>query len=155
METIDRLAGLVDIYMPDFKFFSSVLSHDYARCENYREVTNEAIKEMQRQTGKPMFDENGFMKSGTLVRHLVLPGSDADSRKIISLLHENFGDNGIVLSLMSQYTPRNDIPFPELTEKLPFAAYLRVVGKAQKLGFTYIYTQNGESADESFIPEFK
>ena len=61
----------------------------------------------------------------------------------------------IALSLMSQYTPREDLPFAELTEKLPFAAYLRVIEHAQRLGFTYLYTQSGESADESFIPEFR
>lgn len=155
LDTLKLLEGYIDIYMPDFKFFSSTLSRDYARCENYREVTFEAIKEMQRQTGKPIFDENGFMKSGTLVRHLVLPGSDADSRKIIELLHSEFGKDGIALSIMSQYTPTDDLPFVELTEKLPKAAYLRVVEYAQSLGFTYLYTQDGDSADESFIPEFR
>ncbi len=155
LKMLEMLNGYIDIYMPDFKFFSSALSRDYARCENYREIANEAIKEMQRQTGKPVFDEQGFMQSGTLVRHLVLPGSDADSQKIISLLHENFGADGIALSVMSQYTPpKGDVPFPELTEKLPFAAYLRAVDKAQRLGFKYLYTQDGESADESFIPDF-
>jgi putative pyruvate formate lyase activating enzyme len=149
------LDGYIDIYMPDFKFFSSALSGDYARCENYREVTFEAIKEMQRQTGTPIFDEKGFMKSGTLVRHLILPGSDGDSRKIVELLHSEFAQDGIALSLMSQYTPKEDLPFVELTEKLPLAAYLRVVEYAQRLGFTYLYTQDGDSADESFIPEFR
>ena len=149
------LDGYIDIYMPDFKFFSSTLSRDYARCENYREVTFEAIKEMQRQTGAPIFDENGFIKSGTLVRHLILPGSDGDSRKIVELLHGEFAQDGIALSLMSQYTPKENLPLVELTEKLPKAAYLRVVEYAQRLGFTYLYTQSGDSADESFIPEFK
>ncbi len=149
------LDGLIDVYMPDFKFYSSALSKDYARCENYREVAIEAIKEMYRQTGKPVFDEKGFLTKGTLVRHLVLPGSDKDSKKIIEHLHHEFGSDGIALSVMSQYTPRNDIPFAELTEKLPQAAYLRVLEYAQRLGFTYLYTQDGESADESFIPEFK
>lgn len=155
LQTLKMLNGCVDIYMPDFKFYSSALSRDYARCENYREVAFEAIKEMQRQTGKPVFDENRFMQSGTLVRHLILPGSDADSRKIVELLHGEFDSDGIALSLMSQYTPRDDLPFVELTEKLPFAAYLRVIERAQALGFTYLYTQSGESADESFIPQFR
>ena len=154
-ETLKMLEGLIDVYMPDFKFCSSLLSSQYARCENYREVTEKAVQEMQRQTGSPVFDEKGFMKRGTLVRHLVLPGSDADSRKIISLLHSKYGSDGIALSVMSQYTPTSDLPYPELTEKLSPAAYLRVVEHAQKLGFEYLYTQSGESADESFIPEFR
>jgi putative pyruvate formate lyase activating enzyme len=154
-ETLKILDGLIDIYMPDFKFYSSILSSQYANCGNYREITEDAVKEMNRQTGSPVFDIKGFMKKGTLVRHLVLPGSDADSRKIISLLHNDYGNDGIALSVMSQYTPSDDIPFPELTEKLSNAAYLRVVEHAQKLGFNYLYTQSGESADESFIPEFR
>ena len=155
LETLKMFDGLIDVYMPDFKFYSSLLSAQYAHCENYRDITIEAICEMKRQTGKPSFDENGFMQGGTLVRHLVLPGSDADSRKILSLLHERFDADGIVLSVMSQYTPSPTIPFVELTEKLSPAAYLRVVLHAEKLGFKYLYTQSGESADESFIPEFR
>ena len=154
-ETLHLLDGLIDIYMPDFKFYSSSLSRDYAACDNYRDIALQAIKEMQRQTGKPVFDDNGFMKSGTLVRHLVLPGSDIDSRRIISLLHSELGSDGIALSVMSQYTPCQSDRFPELTEKLTPAAYLRAVGHAQRLGFKYLYTQDGESADASFIPEFR
>ena len=155
IETLKMLEGLIDIYMPDMKFFSPTLSLDYARCEGYREAAEEAITEMQRQTGRPVFDEKGFMKKGTLVRHLVLPGSDIDSRRIISLLHERFGSDGIALSVMSQYTPPKECAFPELTEKLSPAAYLRVLAHAQSLGFKFLYTQGGESADESFIPEFR
>lgn len=154
-ETLEMLDGLIDVYMPDFKFFSYLLSSQYAKAPDYKDVCEKAIREMYRQTGKPVFDDEGFMTKGTLVRHLVLPGSDGDSRKIISLLHEAYGSDGIALSLMSQYTPSADIPFPELTEKLSPAAYLRVVEYAQKLGFKYLYTQSGESADESFIPEFR
>ncbi len=155
VETLRMLDGYIDIYMPDFKYFSPTLAREYSRCADYKEVADAAIKEMQRQTGKPFFDDKGFMQKGTLVRHLVLPGSDADSQKVVSLLHGNFGTDGIALSVMSQYTPpKADIPFPELTERLPFAAYLRVVDRAQKLGFKYLYTQDGESADESFIPDF-
>ena len=154
VQTLKMLDGLIDVYMPDFKFYSSLLSTQYSNCSNYCGITLSAIKEMHRQTGTPVFDSVGFMKKGVLVRHLVLPGSDSDSRKITSLLHDTFGSDGIALSLMSQYTPRNDIPFVELTEKLSPAAYLRAVEHAQRLGFSYLYTQSGESASESFIPEF-
>ena len=155
VETLKMLDGLIDIYMPDFKFFSSLLSSHYAKAPNYKDVCEKAIREMQRQTGKPVFDEKGFMTKGTIVRHLVLPGSDSDSRKIVLLLHEAFDSDGIALSVMSQYTPSDDLTFHELTEKLSPAAYLRVVEHAQRLGFKYLYTQSGESADESFIPEFR
>ncbi len=155
LQTLKILDGLIDIYMPDFKFFSTRLSSEYAKCDNYREITMSAVKEMYRQTGKPVFDDNGFLKKGVIVRQLVLPGSDLDARKITSALYEQFGSDGIALSLMCQYTPSSSLPFPELTEKLPLAAYLRTVENAQKLGFKCLYTQSGESADESFIPEFR
>lgn len=155
VSTLKSLEGLIDIYMPDFKFFSEHLSEQYASVKDYKDVCENAIGEMQRQTGAPVFDEKGFMLSGTLVRHLVLPGSDMDSKKIISYLHRRFGSDGIALSLMSQYTPQDGVEFEELREKLSFSAYLRVVRHAQKLGFDILYTQNGESADESFIPDFK
>lgn len=154
-ETLKMLDGLIDIYMPDFKYFSQRLSELYSKASDYPEVCKSAIKIMQAQTGSPLFDKNGFMLKGTLIRHLILPGSDADSRKIVSYLHESYGSDGVALSLMNQYTPMPDLPFPELTEKLPTSAYLRVVSHAQSLGFKYLYTQDGDSASESFIPEFK
>lgn len=154
-KTLDMLRGYIDIYMPDFKYFSERLSLLYSGAKDYPRVCRNAIRRMHAQVGNPRFDEKGFMISGVIVRHLILPGSDADSRKILSAVYEDFGDSGIVLSLMNQYTPMSDVPYPELTEKLPESAYLRVVEKAEKLGFKYLYTQSGEAASESFIPEFK
>ena len=153
--TLKMLDGTVDIYMPDFKYFSSRLAELYSKAPDYPYICKDAISVMQGQTGSPVFDENGFMIKGTLVRHLILPGSDADSRKIVAYLHESFGKDGVALSLMSQYTPMRELPFPELTERLPKNAYLRVVSHAQSLGFKYLYTQDGDSASECFIPEFK
>ncbi len=154
-KTLDMLNGYIDIYMPDFKYFSERLSALYSGASNYPMICRKAINTMFKQRGEPRFDENGFMLSGVIVRHLVLPGSDADSRRVLSLLHEDFGDAGIVLSLMNQYTPMPDMPYPELNERLPKSAYLRVLTHAEKMGFKYLYTQSGEAAQESFIPEFK
>ena len=148
------LDGLIDIYLPDLKYLSEKLAEDYSGAPDYPTVATEAIKEMYRQTGKPRFDSDGFMKSGTAVRHLILPGCDSDSRKTVRYLHEEYGSDGICLSLMNQYTPREGLPFPELTEKLPRSAYLRVVEEAQRLGFRYLYTQDEGTASESFIPDF-
>lgn len=154
VSSLKMLDGYVDIYLPDFKYYSYKNAENYSSAPNYREICLEAIKEMQRQTGRPIFSENGFMLKGTIIRHLILPGSDLDSRRIISLIHENFGGDGVGLSLMSQYTPVCETPYPELSETLPSSAYLRVVEHAQKLGFELLYTQDGGSASESFIPEF-
>lgn len=154
-KTLEMLNGYIDIYMPDLKYFSERLARLYSNAPGYRDVCLNAIKIMYKQCGEPHFDENGYMLSGVIVRHLVLPGSDADSRKVISLLHESFGEDGVALSVMSQYTPMPDMPYPELTERLPKSAYLRVVSHAQGLGFKYLYTQEGEAASESFIPGFE
>ncbi len=155
ISTVRSLKDNIDIFLPDFKYFSENLAKQYSNAPNYFSICRAAINEMQRISGKPIFDQNGFLKRGTVVRHLILPGSDADSRKIISSLYKDFGSDGIILSLMSQYTPMPNVPYPELNELLPNSAYLRVVEHAEKLGFRYIYTQSGESASESFIPEFK
>ena len=154
-DTLDMLSGYVDIYMPDFKYFSEKLSALYSGAPDYPSVCRAAIKRMHKQVGEPKFGKDGMMLSGVIVRHLVLPGSDADSRRILDLIYEDFGESGIVLSLMNQYTPMPDMPFPELTERLPESAYIRVLEKAERLGFKYVYTQSGEAARESFIPDFK
>lgn len=154
VSSLKMLDGYVDIYLPDFKYYSYKNAENYSFAPNYREICLEAIKEMQRQTGRPIFSKNGFMLKGTIIRHLILPGNDLDSRKVISLIHEKFGGDGVGLSLMSQYTPVCETPYPELSETLPSSAYLRVVKHAQKLGFELLYTQDGGSASESFIPEF-
>ena len=154
VESLENLNGLIDIYMPDFKYFSNELAKKYSKVTNYKEIALDAIKYMQKSTGKPIFDEKGFLKKGTIVRHLILPGNDFDSNKILNLLSENFEKDDIVLSLMSQYTPIGNFEYEELNEKISKNAYLRVISKAEKLGFKYIYTQDSESCDESFIPEF-
>lgn len=153
-ESVNMLDGLIDIYLPDIKYFSSKYAKDYSFAHDYPEVAREAVTEMYRQTGKPRFDEKGFMLSGTAVRHLILPGCDGDSAKIVGWLKDKFGTDGICLSLMNQYTPVVETEFPELSERLPKKAYLRVIERAQELGFKYLFTQEDGTASESFIPDF-
>lgn len=153
-EAIAKLEGLIDIYLPDMKYFSLKSSRDYSGAPDYPEVARKAIEEMFRQTGEPQFDQNGFMKVGTVIRHLILPGCDRDSMKVVDWIYERFGKGGVCLSLMNQYTPLNETPFPELSETLPRSAYLRVVMKAQRYGFKHLYTQEDGTASESFIPDF-
>ena len=153
-EALRMLDGLIDVYLPDFKYLSPKFSEDYSSAADYPDIAKKAINEMFRQTGKPLFDSCGFMLKGTAVRHLILPGCDSDSQRIVKLLFDTYGNDGITLSLMNQYTPRDDLPFPELTEPLPYAAYLRVIEAAQALGFRYLYTQQEGTASESFIREF-
>lgn len=153
-EALHMLDGLIQIYLPDVKYFSEKYARDYSFAPDYPQLAREAVCEMYRQTGKPIFDEKGFMLSGTAVRHLILPGCDGDSVKILNWLSERFGTDGVCLSLMNQYTPVVETDFPELSERLPKNAYLRVIEKAQALGFSYLFTQEDGTASESFIPDF-
>lgn len=153
-ESLRLLDGLIDIYLPDIKYFSKKYASDYSFAPDYPEVVRSAVLEMYRQTGKPIFDEKGFMLSGTAIRHLILPGCDGDSAKIVEWVYDTFGTDGVCLSLMNQYTPVVETDYPELSERLPKKAYLRVIEKAQELGIRRIFTQEDGTASESFIPDF-
>ena len=153
-ESLRELEGLVDIYLPDIKYFSSKYASDYSFAPDYPEVARAAVEEMYRQTGKPRFDSLGFMISGTAIRHLLLPGCDHDSVKIVEWIKERFGVDGVCLSLMNQYTPVVETEFPELSERISRNAYIRVVERAQKIGIERLYTQEDGTASESFIPDF-
>lgn len=153
-ETLKRLRGLVDIYLPDFKFYSKDLSTRYAKVSDYTERCVEAIDEMLFQTGDALTKDNKLIK-GTIVRHLVLPGCSSDSIKILQCLYEHFSGDRIILSLLRQYTPMVDTTeYPELSRAITSLEYSRVVKAAQELGFTNIYTQSKQSVGEEYIPDF-
>ena len=153
-ETLKVLEGLADIYLPDLKYFSADLSRRYSSAPNYFEIAKNALSEMFRQTGAARW-ENGFLKKGVIVRHLVLPGAWRDSIRLLDFLFDRFGKSGIVLSLMSQYFPAHRAQdFPELNRKLTKLEYQKVVRRAEELGFEYVYTQSPSSADEKYVPDF-
>lgn len=148
------LEGLVDIYMPDFKYCSSVLSGQYSHAPDYFETAKKALDEMVRQTGEPEFDEKGIMRKGVLVRHLVLPEQTADSKAVIEYLYQTYGDR-IYMSILNQYTPLKRVEsLPPLNRKITEEEYEAVVDFAIELGVENGFIQEGETADESFIPEF-
>ncbi len=223
VETLKSLNGLVDIYLPDLKYASRHLAERYSNAPDYFERASEAIAEMVRQTGEPVFgpeeesegagilngpeeenegagilngreeksegagslngrEKNGedagilngpekrgegmgslnesgenegcrLMKKGVIVRHLVLPGSVADSKRIIHYLHETYG-NRIYISIMNQYTPMGLADFPELNRKVRRREYEKVVDYALALGVENGFIQEGGTAEESFIPAF-
>lgn len=155
VDTLRILEGLVDIYLPDFKYYDESISKRYANASDYADQAKKAIAEMVRQAGNPVFDEEtGLMKKGVIVRHLVLPGQAEDSKKIIRYLYETYGD-AIYISIMNQYTPVNELTkFPELNRTLTEAEYDEVVDYAISLGVENGFIQEGETAQESFIPEF-
>ncbi len=154
VEALKILDGLVDIYMPDMKYCSDKYAIKYSNAPGYFVYACEAIEEMYRQTGKNAFDENGLMKSGVLVRHMLMPGMLFDSKKILDYLYESYGDN-IYISIMNQYTPMpNAKNFPEINRRVDKKYYETLVDYAEKIGITNAFVQSGEAIGESFIPEF-
>lgn len=154
-ETLRMLEGLVDIYLPDFKYMDAKLARDYSGAENYPEIVKEAVAEMYRQVGTPEFDsDTGLMKRGVIVRHLVMPGGVKNAKAVIDYLWETYG-NHIYISLMNQYTPmRKFEAFPELNRKVTKREYERVVAYAIDKGIENAFIQEGDTAKESFIPSF-
>ncbi len=153
-ETLDLLNGMVDIYLPDLKYTDGVLAERYSHAKDYPEVAKAALDVMVNQVGKPVFDDNGMMKKGVIVRHLALPGHGRDSREALRYLWEHFG-NRIYVSIMNQYTPpKQDLRYPNLNRKLSEQAYDRLVSYAISLGMEQAFVQEGDTAEESFIPDF-
>lgn len=153
-ETLKLLEGYIDIYLPDLKYMDSVPALRYSSCGNYFAYASQAIKEMVRQTGGPVFDDRGMMKKGVIVRHLSLPGYLEDSKNIIKYLYETFGDS-IYISIMNQYTPLETVSdYPELNRRITDEEYDELVDYAIELGVENGFIQEGETASESFIPQF-
>lgn len=156
-ETVDAirsLEGLVDVYLPDFKYFDNELAIKFSRAPLYKEVATAAIDEMVKQVGMQQYNEKGLIQSGVIVRHLILPGHTKDSINILDYLHERYGVN-ISISVMSQYTPITHIEeYPELNRKLTKREYDKVCKHAIDIGIENGYFQEGDVALESFIPSF-
>ena len=154
-ETIRSLRGTADIFLPDLKYFDPELSARYSDAPDYFETASEAIAEMVNISGKPVFDERGMMKSGTIVRHMILPGHTKDSMRILGYLYSTYGDD-IYISIMNQYTPMPGIKdsYPELSRRVTKREYEKVVDYALSKGVKNAYIQTGGTADSSFIPAF-
>ena len=153
-EMLRYLDGLVDIYLPDLKYLEADLAGKYSHAKDYPEVAMKALEEMVRQVGMPEFDERGMMKKGVIVRHLLLPGHVRNSKKVLEYLYGTYGDQ-IYISLMNQYTPmpamKDD---PQLSRNVTDREYDRLLDHAISFGVTNCFIQEGETAKESFIPEF-
>lgn len=154
VEELKEMEGLIDIYLADYKYLNRELAAKYSHAEDYPQVAAKALKEMFRQTGKPIFDDREMMKKGIIVRHLLLPGCVEDSKAILKYLYETYGD-AIFISIMNQYTPLPHVRnYPELNRKVTEEEYEEVVDYAIELGIENAFIQEGETAEESFIPAF-
>ena len=154
IETLEFMADKVDIFLPDLKYFNSQMSEKYSCAEDYFEKASAAIRKMVDITGKPVFDENGMMKKGVIVRHLVLPNGRHDSEKIIKWLSENFEKDQILVSVMSQYTPvYKAAEHKEINRRTSTFEYNYAADLLENCGFR-CYFQERSSAQEEYIPEF-
>ncbi len=152
-ESLKLLEGLIDIYMPDFKYYDNNLGK-YSKVNNYFEVAVSALEEMFNQIGKCQYDNNGNLKKGIIVRHLVLPGHIDDSKRIIEYLYNKYKNN-IIYSIMNQYTPVKKIEYSNLNRKVTEKEYDEVIDFAYDIGIRNCYIQSEESQSDSFIPNFK
>ena len=152
VETLRMLSGVVNIYLPDYKYIDPNMAAMLSGARDYPEVAFAAIAEMIRQTGAPVYDENGMMQRGTLIRHLVLPGLTGDSMKILTRIRDEFP--GIPVSLMGQYTPcGRALSMPGMDRKIKKKEYARVLAHMEAIGLDG-YRQELGSADGAFIPSF-
>lgn len=153
-ESIALLRGVIDIYLTDFKYMDEGLSGRYSGAPDYAKWAKKALKEMVEQAGEAVFDGDGMMQKGVIVRHLLLPGCLSDSKNVVRYLFETYG-NRIFYSLMNQYTPvsGNDA-YPELRRRVTDEEYEALIDFAVDLGVENGFMQQGGTAEESFIPPF-
>ena len=154
-EEIEKMAGYVDVYLTDMKYYSPDISEKYSKARDYFEVASRSLKAMVSQQPKCELDKDGIIKKGVIVRHLVLPSLRKDSMKILDHVAEICGADNIKLSLMSQYTPEFcKGEYPELKRRVTTFEYNSVVEHATKLGFDG-YMQERSSASSIYTPDFK
>lgn len=154
VSSLKLLDGLIDIYLPDLKYYDDLYSIKYSKAPNYFNIAIDAIEEMYRQVGNVVYDKNGIMKKGIIVRHLMLPGRGDDSKKIIEYLHLTYGNN-IFISIMNQYTPLKQVKeIDELNKKVSDEEYSKLINYACDIGVENAFIQEGDTCSESFIPEF-
>lgn len=154
-KTLSMLDGLVDIYLPDFKYADDFLAVKYSSAPNYVNTAVAAIHEMTFQVGLPQFDDDGIMKKGVIVRHLILPAHTKNSLEVLDIVKRRFGDQ-VLLSLMCQYIPMgkvSDREFSRINRKITRREYDKVKLEMRRLGIDG-FTQELSSADESYVPEW-
>lgn len=154
LRTLRMLEGIVDIYLTDFKYMEPETARRYSHAPDYPAVVKAALSEMVHQTGDAQFSENGMMRRGVIVRHLLLPGHLKEAKAVVSYVHETYGDQ-VFLSLMNQYTPLPQVKdWPEINRRVTKREYDRLVDHAVAIGVENGFIQEGKTAKESFIPAF-
>ena len=154
-ETLALLKDYIDIYLPDLKYYSSVLSKRYSKAENYFEVASSAILSMIEQTGGLEYDQHGILQKGVIIRHMVLPGCKDDSIQLLHWMKDTLPEGNYLLSLLSQYTPfYKSCEYPEINRRITTYEYNKVLDTAIALGLTDGFMQEKSSAKEEYTPPF-
>ena len=155
LETLDILKDVIDIFLVDFKYMDKDIAKKYSFSPDYPQIAKNAIKKMLEITGEAVFDEDGMMKKGVLVRHLCLPSHTDDSKNVIKYLFETYGTK-ILYSIMRQYTPMKVCnEYENLCRKITDAEYDEVIDFCIEIGIEDAFIQDDECALESYIPEFR
>lgn len=155
VETLKLLEGYVDIYLPDLKYYYDDLAKKYSKVDNYFEIATKAIQEMYRQVGTPVLDENGVMKKGLLIRHLILPNEVQNSKKVLKWIKENI-DSNVYVSIMAQYFPTYKAKeIPEIARKITKEEYEKVENYLYGLDLENGYIQELGEHEEEYVPTWE
>lgn len=153
VETLKMLEGYVDIYLPDFKYSDNELGKRLSKVDNYFEIATEALKEMHRQTGKAVFDENGIMQKGMIIRHLVLPNHILNSRRVLKWINDNMHD--VYVSVMAQYFPTYKAKeLEDINRKLTKKEYEEIENYLYRLNLENGYIQELGEHEEEYVPSW-
>ena len=154
VETLKELDGLIDIYLPDFKYSDNKLAKRLSKVDNYFEITTEALKEMHRQTGKAIFDDRGIMKKGMIIRHLVLPNHILNSRRVLKWINDNMND--VYVSVMAQYFPTYKAKeIEDINRKLTKEEYNQIENYLYRLNLENGYIQELGEHEEEYVPKWE
>lgn len=154
LETIKRLEGYIDVYLPDLKYYYNELGEKYSKVNNYFEIATKAIKEMYKQVGSPYIDEKGIIKKGVIIRHLVLPNHIENSKRILKWIKTNLGDK-VYVSIMAQYFPTYNAMQSDLNRKLTKAEYKEIENYLYKLDLENGYIQELGEHEEEYVPNWE
>lgn len=153
-DELKQLEGIVDVYLPDFKYMDSALSAKYSRAKDYPSVAKQSLSEMVRQQPDVVIDDaTGLIQKGVIVRQLLLPGHVNDAKAVLKYLYDTYHDH-VYISMMSQFTPIALKDYPEINRTVTRREYERLVDYALKIGITNAFIQEGDVAKDSFIPAF-
>ena len=155
VETLKLLEGYVDIYLPDLKYYYDDLAKKYSKVDNYFEIATKAIQEMYRQVGAPVLDENGVMKKGLMIRHLILPNEVQNSKKVLKWIKENI-DSNVYVSIMAQYFPTYKAKeIPEIARKITKEEYEKVENYLYELDLENGHIQELGEHEEEYVPTWE